>query len=68
VGRIAPAEADVPVGERDQSVIGDGDPVGVVAEVRQHMLRAPEGPFGINDPIVAVALPDQIGEEGVTCS
>jgi len=50
---IAPSEGDVAMVERDQSVVGDGDAVGVSAEIAQGMLGSSEGALGVDDPVVA---------------
>ena len=52
-GGVAPAEGHVVVGERDQSAVGDGDAMSVVAEIAQYMFRASERPLGVDDPVVA---------------
>lgn len=52
VCRVSPAEADVAVGESDQSAVGDADPVSVCAEVAQGMFRSAEGSLGVNHPVV----------------
>ena len=39
--------------ERDESVVGDGDAVGVSAEIAQGMLGSSEGALGVDDPVVA---------------
>ena len=49
---IPPAESDVLVGKSNQPVVGDGDPMGIVAEIAQRMFRAAEGRFGVNDPVM----------------
>ena len=54
VSGIAPAEGDVAFRERDQPAVGDGDAMGVGAEIAQHMFRATEGPLGVDDPVMAV--------------
>src|SRR5271156_5234189 len=53
MGGIAPAEGDVAIGESNQSAVGDGDTMGVCAEITQHMFRSAEGMLGIDDPVVA---------------
>jgi len=53
MGGIAPAESDVALCESDQSGVGDGDAMGVGAEIAQHMFRSAEGRLGVNDPVVA---------------
>ena len=53
VSGVAPAEGDVAVGESNEPVVGDGDAMGVGAEIAQHMFGAAEGPLGVDDPVVA---------------
>ena len=53
MGGIAPAESDVALCESDQSGVGDGDAMGVGAEIAQHMFRSAEERLGVNDPVVA---------------
>ena len=43
VSGVSPAEGDVSVGESNQPVIGDGNAVGVGAEMSQHMFWPTEG-------------------------
>jgi hypothetical protein len=43
VSGISPAEGDVAVGEGDESVVGDGDTVGVGTEIAQRVFRPAEG-------------------------
>ena len=40
---VVPAESDATVFEGDESVVGDGNAMGVAAEVTQHLLGAGEG-------------------------
>ena len=63
VGGVAPAEGDVAVGDSDQSAVGDGDAMGVSAEIAQHVFRSSEGPLGVDHPIVAEQH-SQPGSEG----
>ena len=53
VSGISPAKGDVVVGKSNEPVVGDGDPVGIVAKIAQRMFWAAEGPLGVNDPIMA---------------
>ena len=53
VRRISPAKCDVAFGECDQPGVGDGDAMGVGAEIAQHMFRTTEGGLGVDDPVVA---------------
>ena len=63
VSGVAPAESDVAIGESNQPAVGDGDTMGVCAEIAQHMLRAAEGGLGVDDPVVT-ELYSQPGSEG----
>lgn len=64
-GVLAPGdEGDAVIIHGDQAVIGDGDPVGVAAEVFEDLLRATEGPFGIDDPFCSIQLVHEMGEQG----
>ena len=38
------------------SAVGDGDPVGVSAQIRQDRLRAAKRPFGVDDPLVTTEM------------
>ena len=53
VSGISPAESNVAFSEGKQSVVGDGDAMGVSAEIAQHVFRAAEGRLGIDDPVLA---------------
>lgn len=56
---VPPTEGDVVVGQREESMVGDGNSMCIAAEVAQNMLGTAEGPFTVDDPIVAVELPDE---------
>ena len=62
VSGISPAEGDVAVGEGNESVVGDGDAVGVGTEIAQGVIRSAEGPLGIDDPVVAEQESEPGGE------
>lgn len=47
---IFPLKSDVAVLQAQDALIGDGDAVGVAANVLQHLNRAAEGWLGIDDP------------------
>ena len=59
VGIVLVAEGDRPVltVQSLQATVGDGDSMGVTAQIRQDGLRAGKGPFGVDDPIVATETP-----------
>ena len=62
MGIIFPAEADVFSVEADQTVVGDGDAVGVAAEITQHLFRATERRSYVDDPPLLLQLFDGRGE------
>jgi hypothetical protein len=45
---VPPAEGDLMVLKADQTVIGDGDAVGVAAEITENLLGTAEGRLTIN--------------------
>ena len=61
VGGIAPTEGDVAIGESDQPAVGNGDAMGIGAEITQHMFRSAEGRLGVDDPVVAEQYPQPCG-------
>ena len=42
--------------ESEETVITDGDPMGISAEVPKHTLGAIEGGFAIDDPLFTIEL------------
>jgi hypothetical protein len=50
VAIILPVEGDVFVGHADQSGVGDGNTVGIAAEIGQHLGGSAEGRLGKDDP------------------
>ena len=56
VGVILPAESDVLSVEADKAVVGDGDAMGVAAEITQHMFRTAEGWSYVDDPPLFLQL------------
>ena len=50
MGIILPAEGDLVVLEGDEAMVGDGDAMGVAAEIAEDVMGAAEGWFGIDDP------------------
>jgi len=53
VSGVAPAKGDLAIGKGDEVMVGDGNAVGVAAEVLQHIFRAPEGTFRVDYPVFA---------------
>jgi len=54
VGIILPAEGNLVVLESDEAMVGDGDAVGIAAEIAEDMMGATKRGFGIDDPLLAV--------------
>ena len=52
VSGVAPAKGYVALGESNQPAVGDGDAMGVGAEIAQHMFRSSERSFGVDNPVV----------------
>jgi hypothetical protein len=50
VGAILPPEGDVVVLQRDETIVGEGDPIGIAAEVREDRLGAGQGRLAVHDP------------------
>ena len=63
VRRVPPAKGDLAVGQRDQSMVGDGDAMGVAAEIVEHILGAAEGRLGVDHPVFAKQRSQPGGEE-----
>ena len=62
VGGVAPAKSDFSVGESNQPAVGNGDAMGVCAEIAQHMFWPAERPFGVDNPVVTEQYPQPRGE------
>jgi len=59
---VSPAEGDLVVGHGNKTLIGNGDPVRVSAEVTQDMFRTAERSFAVNNPVLLEQLPEERGE------
>ncbi len=53
---IPPQEGDLAVADVEDTVIGDGDAVGISAEVLKYPLDAIEGGLAIDDPLLMIEL------------
>src|SRR5216683_1720275 len=49
---VLPAKSDLGVGDREQAMVGDGDPVGITGQIVKDMLGSAEGRLGIDDPLL----------------
>jgi len=54
VGIIFPAEGDLVVVEGNEAVVGDGDAMGVAAEIAEHVMGTAERWFGIDHPVLPI--------------
>lgn len=59
---IFPAERDMVIGDLGQSVVGDGNAMGVAAEITKDMVRPAKGRFGVDDPVGGAEAVDKRGE------
>ena len=57
VSGIAPAKSDCLSGKRDQTMIGDGDAMGVAAQILEHILGAAERWFRVHHPVLSEQWP-----------
>jgi hypothetical protein len=57
---VLPAEGNLVLLEGHQTMVGDGDTMGVAGKIAQHMMGTAEGWFGIDDPV----LTEQGAQEG----
>ena len=62
VGIVLPAEGDAFSIESQQAMIGDGDAVGVAAEIAQHLAGSAESRLGVDDPVLAMQTAEELGE------
>ena len=63
MGIVFPAQADALSVEGQQAVIGNGDAMGVAAQVAEHMCGSAEGRLGIHDPLLFAQLVQQFCEQ-----
>ena len=59
---ILPAKADTTVLAGEEPAVGDGDAMGVAAEIVEHLLRSAEWAFGIDDPFDIAQRRQIVGE------
>ena len=59
---ISPAESDATLAESNEPVVGDGNPMGVVAKITQGMFRAVERWLSVDDPLMTEQQPEPRGE------
>src|SRR3974390_361057 len=61
---VLPGEGDVAIGECDEPAVGDGDAMGVAAEIGEHLFGAAERRLGVDHPVDAPQLVEPDGEGG----
>ena len=61
---IAPAEAHLSICESKQPTVGDGDAVGIAAEIGEHLLGSAEGSLGVDNPVNLAQGRKMPGESG----
>src|SRR5438067_12928979 len=64
VAIILPAEADPALGKTDQAAVGDGDAMGIAAEIIEHLLGSAERALGVDDPANGAQRPQPGSEHG----
>jgi len=62
MGVVLPSEGDMLLIEVEQPVVGDGDEMGVAAQITQHLFGTAHGLPGIDDPASAIKRTDQTQE------
>ena len=63
-GIVSPAERDAIALKGHETMVGDGDAVGIAGQVVENMFGAAEGRLGIDHPV----LPAEFGEEVAECA
>jgi hypothetical protein len=56
VGIVPPQERNIAIPIGKDTVIADGDPVSISAEILKHSLWATEGRFAVDDPLLIIEL------------
>ena len=56
VGIISPEKRNLAVPDSEDTVIGDGDSMGIPAEVLKDPLGAIEGRFAVDDPLLVIEM------------
>jgi len=62
MGRVSPAKGHLAVGKRDEAVVGNGDAMGVAAEVLQNMFWTSEGWLAVDHPWMTEPWPEECGK------
>ena len=62
MGGVAPAKGNLVLIERDQAVVGNGDAMGIAAEVLENMFGTSKGRFAVDDPLMTEQRPEECGK------
>jgi len=57
VGIIFPPKGDPAIGNVDDPVVGNSDPMRVAGQIVEDVLRSSEWPFGVDHPVVTKQRP-----------
>src|SRR3974390_1133756 len=68
VSRVPPEKGNLAIRKRNESMVGDGDAVGVAAQILEHILGASEGRLAVDHPVVSVVEGPQPGSEDLGLS
>jgi hypothetical protein len=59
---VFPAKGDSIILKRNQSMVGNGDPVRIASEIVQNTLGTSEGWLGIDDPVLVEELSEKLAK------
>ena len=62
VGRVSPAKGDLVARQGDEAMVGDGDAMGVGAQIVKDIFWTPEGRFAVDDPVPTEEWAQERGE------
>ena len=65
VAIVSPAEADLSLFEPDEPTVGDGNAMGVAAEIGEDLIGATKGWLGVDDPFEPAQLAEMALEGGL---
>ena len=62
MGVVSPAEGDLIVLEGHETMVGDGDAMGIAGQVVENMFSTAEGGLGVDDPVFLAELLEEVVE------
>ena len=62
MGIVSPAEGDAIVLEGHETMVGNGDAMGVAGQVVENLFGTAEGWLGVDDPVLLAKLREQVAE------